>query len=237
MDFSELAIKGRDAHGNILTKNAVHKIVMKEKGVSTLGGRKIWFDEDVLRLNADGRGRLLGEFAGDDHLLVITKSGKFRLSSFDLENHFEDDLYILEKYKPNKVYSVIYFDAEQDYYYVKRFKLEPNEKLLSFVGDHPESRMISMTEVEYPRFEINFGGKNKDREPEIIEVAEFIGVKSYKAKGKRLSKYQVELVKELEPIRGLKEKEEEVEETPEVKDEVHDNPGEEKTNGQMSLDL
>ncbi len=237
MDFSELAIKGRDAHGNILTKNAIHKIVMKEKGVSTLGGRKIWFDEDVLRLNADGRGRLLGEFAGDDHLLVITKSGKFRLSTFDLENHFEDDLYILEKYKPNKVYSVIYFDAEQDYYYVKRFKLEPNEKLLSFVGDHPESRMISMTEVEYPRFEINFGGKNKDREPEIIEVAEFIGVKSYKAKGKRLSKYQVELVKELEPIKGLKEKEEKIEEAPEVEDEVHDKPEEEKTNGQMSLDL
>ena len=237
MDFSELAIKGKEAHGNILTKNSVHKIVMKEKGVSTLGGRKIWFDEDVLRLNADGRGRLLGEFVGDDHLLVITKSGRFRLSTFDLENHFEDDLYILEKYKPKKVYSVIYFDAEQDYYYVKRFELEPNERLLSFVGDHPESMMISMTEVEYPRFEINFGGKNKDREPEIIEVAEFIGVKSYKAKGKRLSKYQVELVKELEPIKGLKEAEEVIEEAPEVDDEIIDDPDEEDTNGQMSLDL
>jgi topoisomerase-4 subunit A len=236
MDFSELAIKGRDAHGNILTKNAIHKIVMKEKGVSTLGGRKIWFDEDVLRLNADGRGRLLGEFAGDDHLLVITKSGKFRLSTFDLENHFEDDLYILEKYKPKKVYSVIYFDAEQAYYYVKRFELEPNEKLLSFVGDHPDSRMISMTEVEYPRFEINFGGKNKNRQPEIIEVAEFIGVKSYKAKGKRLSNYQVEIVKELEPIVGLKEIEEEIEEAPEI-DEFIDESDEEKTNGQMTLDL
>jgi topoisomerase-4 subunit A len=237
MDFSELAIKGRDAHGNILTKNSIHKIVMKEKGVSTLGGRKIWFDEDVLRLNADGRGRLLGEFVGDDHLLVITKSGRFRLSTFDLENHFEDDLYILEKYKPKKVYSVIYFDAEQDYYYVKRFELEPIEKLLSFVGDHPESRMISITEVEYPRFEINFGGKNKDRKPEIIEVAEFIGVKSYKAKGKRLSKYQVELVKELEPIQGLKEIEEEIEEAPEVDDEIIDEPDDEDTNGQMTLDL
>jgi topoisomerase-4 subunit A len=236
MDFSELAIKGRDAHGNILTKNSVHKIVMKEKGVSTLGGRKIWFDEDVLRLNADGRGRLLGEFAGDDHLLVITKSGRFRLSTFDLENHFEDDLYILEKFKPKKVYSVIYFDAEQDYYYVKRFELEPNEKLLSFVGDHPESRMISITEVEYPRFEINFGGKNKDRKPEIIEVAEFIGVKSYKAKGKRLSKYQVELVKELEPIQGLKEIEEEIEEVPEI-DEIIDESDEEDSSGQMTLDL
>jgi topoisomerase-4 subunit A len=235
MDFSELAIKGRDAHGNILTKNAIHKIVMREKGVSTLGGRKIWFDEDVLRLNADGRGRLLGEFAGDDHLLVITKSGKFRLSTFDLENHFEDDLCILEKYKPNKVYSVIYFDAEQDYYYVKRFELEPNEKLLSFIGDHPESRMISITEVEYPRFEINFGGRNKDRKPEIIEVAEFIGVKSYKAKGKRLTKYQVELVKELEPIKGIKE-EEAIDEAPDV-DEITDGPEDESTNGQMTLDL
>ncbi len=236
MDFSELAIKGRDAHGNILTKNTVHKVVMKEKGVSTLGGRKIWFDEDVLRLNADGRGRLLGEFAGDDHLLVITKSGKFRLSTFDLENHFEDDLYILEKHKPKKIYSVIYFDAEQEYYYVKRFVLEPNEKLLSFVGDHPESRMISITEVEYPRFEINFGGKNKDRKPEIIEVAEFIGIKSYKAKGKRLSKYQVELVSELEPIKGLQETEEEIEEAPEV-DEIVEESDEEDTNGQMTLDL
>jgi len=236
MDFSELAIKGRGSHGNILTKNAVHKVVMKEKGVSTLGGRKIWFDEDVLRLNADGRGRLLGEFAGDDHLLVITKSGKFRLSTFDLENHFEDDLYILEKHKPKKIYSVIYFDAEQEYYYVKRFELEPNEKLLSFVGDHPESRMISITEVEYPRFEINFGGKNKDRKPEIIEVAEFIGIKSYKAKGKRLSKYQVELVNELEPIKGLQEKEEEIEEVPEV-DEIVEESDEEDTNGQMTLDL
>ncbi len=236
MDFSELAIKGRDAQGNILTKNAVHKIVMKEKGLSTLGGRKIWFDEDVLRLNADGRGRLLGEFAGDDHLLVITKSGKFRLSTFDLENHFEDDLYILEKYRPNKVYSVIYFDAEQDYYYVKRFKLEPNEKLLSFVGDHPESRMISITEVEYPRFEISFGGKNKDRKPEIIEVAEFIGVKSFKAKGKRLTKYQVELVKELEPIRGIKEEEAASDETPDA-GKTTDKPESKAANGQMTLDL
>ncbi|MFC2113544.1 DNA gyrase/topoisomerase IV subunit A [Bacteroidota bacterium] len=203
MDFSELAIKGRDAQGNILTKNAVHRITMKEKGVSTLGGRKIWFDEDVLRLNADGRGRFLGEFGPHGRLLVITRSGKYRISSFDLENHFEDDLYILEKFKPKKVFSVIYLDAEQNYYYLKRFMLEPNEKISSFIGDHPESKLISLTEVEYPRFEINFGGKNKSRKPEIIEVADFIGVKSYKAKGKRLSNYQVELVKEIEPIEGI----------------------------------
>jgi topoisomerase-4 subunit A len=200
MDFSQLVIKGRDSRGNILSRNAVQKIVMKEKGVSTLGGRKIWFDEDVIRLNADGRGRLLGEFSGHDRLLVITKSGGYRLSSFDLENHFEDDLMIIEKYRENKVYSAIYFDAEQNYYYVKRFVLEPVEKLTSFIGDHPDSRLIKLTEVEYPRFEIMFGGKNKNKDPEIIEVAEFIGVKSFRAKGKRLTKYQVEMIQELEPL-------------------------------------
>jgi topoisomerase IV subunit A len=200
MDFSELAIKGRDAFGNILTKNAVHKIVMKEKGVSTLGGRKIWFDEDVLRLNADGRGRILGEFSGHDRLLIITRSGKYRLCTFDLENHFEDDLHILEKYNPKKVYSVVFWDADQNFHYLKRFMLEATDKLTSFIGDNPESRLIQLTEVSYPRFEISFGGKNKDREPEIIEVSEFIGVKSLKARGKRLTKFQVDLVNELEPL-------------------------------------
>ena len=200
LDFSAVAIKGRDAMGNILTKNAVQKIVLKEEGISTLGGRKIWFDEDVLRLNADGRGRLLGEFSGDDRLLVITRSGAFRLSSFNLENHFEDDLFIIEKFHPKKVWSAIYFDAEEGYHYVKRFTIDPTEKLTRFIGDHPESRLIKLSEVEYPRFEINFGGKNKNRQPEIIEVAEFIGIKSYRAKGKRLTKYQVELINELEPL-------------------------------------
>jgi len=247
MDFSELAIKGRDAFGNILTKNSVHKIIMKEKGVSTLGGRKIWFDEDVLRLNADGRGRLLGEFSGHDRLLVITLSGKYRLSTFDLENHFEDDLHILEKFNPNKVYSVVFFDAEQEYYYIKRFMLEATEKLTSFIGEHPDSRLIRITEVGYPRFEISFGGKNKDREPEIIEVAEFIRVKSLKARGKRLSKFQVDLVSELEPLVKEESQEEdapeefEKEETETAESQTSTSadtsPDEKKSNGQMTLDL
>ena len=240
MDFSEMAIKGRDAGGNILTRNAVQKVVMKEKGVSTLGGRKIWFDEDVIRLNADGRGRLLGEFSGHDKLLVITKSGGYRLSSFDLENHFEDDLMIIEKYKENKVYSAIYFDAELNFHYVKRFVLEPVEKLTSFIGDHPESKLIKLTEVEYPRFEIQFGGKNKSKNPEIIEVAEFIGIKSYKARGKRLTKYQVEMIQELEPLIQPEKVAE-----PEITEEQEDDSAEpivstddekkEKKNGQMEL--
>jgi topoisomerase IV subunit A len=200
LDFSELAIKGRGASGNILTKYAVHKIAMKEKGVSTLGGRKIWFDEDVNRLNADARGTFLGEFSGDDRILVITKSGAFRITNFDLSNHFEDDLQLIEKFRPKKIWSAAYYDAEQEYYYIKRFHIEPSEKLTSFIGEHPDSRLIQIMEVEYPRLELKFGGKNKDRDSEIIEVAEFIAVKSYRARGKRLSNYEVSVIKQLEPL-------------------------------------
>ncbi|HDS07860.1 MAG TPA: DNA gyrase/topoisomerase IV subunit A, partial [Bacteroides sp.] len=199
-DFADLAIKGRAAMGNILTKHAVQKIVIKEKGISTLGGRKIWFDEDVMRLNVDGRGRFLGEFSGDDRLLVITKSGHFRTTSFDLSNHFEDDVWIIEKFRPKKIWSAAYYDADHDYYYVKRFLIEPTAKTARFIGDNPESRLIRITEVEYPRLELKFGGKNKDRDPEIIEVADFIGVKSYRARGKRLSRYEVKVIEELAPL-------------------------------------
>lgn len=199
-DFGQLAIKGRSSMGNILTRNAVHKIALKEKGLSTLGGRKIWFDDAVFRLNVDARGIFLGEFGGDDKILVITKSGYFRHTGFDLSNHFEDNILIIEKFKPGKVYSAIYFDAEQKYHYVKRFMIEESEKPQNLISEHPESKLISITEVEYPRFEIQFGGKHKNRENEIIEVAEFIGVKSYKAKGKRLTNYVVDNVHEIEPV-------------------------------------
>ncbi len=230
MDFSELAIKGRGAIGNILTKHAVHKIVLKEKGESTLGGRKIWFDWDVRRLNADGRGVLLGEFAGDDKLLSVTKTGTFRLSNFDLSNHFEDDLLLIERFREEKIFSAAYYDADQDYYYVKRFCFEPTDKSLSFIGDNPDSRLISLTEFDYPRFELRFGGKNKERDPEIIEVADFIGVKSFRARGKRMSTYEVSVVKELEPL---------AREEPESDPGKPGDPDDDQStgNGQMSLNL
>jgi topoisomerase-4 subunit A len=199
-DFSELSIKGRQSMGNILTKYAVHKIVLKDEGVSTLGGRKIWFEEEVLRLNDDGRGKYLGEFHSDDKILVVTKSGKYRLTSYDLMNHFEEDVLFVEKFRPDKIFSAVYYDADLEYYYVKRFTIEPTDKLTSFIGDNEASRLIKITEVEYPRLEVSFGGKHKNRDSEIIEIADFIGVKSYKARGKRLSNYEVKVVKELEPL-------------------------------------
>ena len=199
-DFGELAIKGRSSMGNILTKYAVHKITLKEKGLSTLGGRKLWFDDAVLRLNVDGRGKFLGEFASEDRLLVITKSGSFRTSGTDLSLHFEDDLLLIEKFKTSKVFSAVYWDQEQGYYYVKRFVFEESEKLQCFISEDEGSKLISLTEVEYPRFEIMFGGKHEGRSNEIIEVAGFIGVKSFRAKGKRLSNYSVSDIKEIEPV-------------------------------------
>ncbi|OFX85730.1 MAG: DNA topoisomerase IV [Bacteroidetes bacterium GWF2_33_16] len=199
-NFTDLAIKGKQSMGNVLTKYAIHKIVLKEEGFSTLGGRKIWFEEEVLRLNADGRGKFLGEFHADDKILIITKSGKYRLSSYDLMNHFEDDIFIIEKFRSEKIFSAVYYDADLEFYYLKRFTLDPTDKLTSFIGDNEESRLLKMSEVEYPRLEVSFGGRHKNRESEIIEVADFIGVKSYKAKGKRLSNYEVKVVTELEPL-------------------------------------
>jgi topoisomerase IV subunit A len=232
-DFGQLNIKGKSSMGNILTRNAVQKIALKEKGLSTLGGRKIWFDDAVFRLNVDGRGIFLGEFSADDKILVITKNGYFRNMGFDLSNHFEDNILVIEKFRPEKVYSVIYWDAEQKFYYLKRFMIEESEKAQCFINENPESKLISITEVEYPRFEIHFGGKHKNRNNEIIEVAEFIGVKSYKAKGKRLTSYMVENIQEIEPVVKKETtviKKEEAEEETKLLD-VHNDPA------QMKLEL
>jgi topoisomerase-4 subunit A len=246
VDMGELAIKGRQSMGNILTKHEVHKISLKEKGVSTLGGRKIWFDEDVLRLNADGRGKYLGEFSGEDKILVVYKNGESELYNFDLSNHFDPDILTIEKFDNRKVLSVVYFDAGQRFYYVKRFEIEDAEgKRIRFVGENPDNKLVSITWVRYPRLEIEFGGKHSERDNEIIEVAEFIGVKSWKAKGKRLSNYRIENVKELEPVvrdeDDKPEPEGEVDTDEKQKDSFDDvpfevkRPGKEDDPNQMSL--
>jgi topoisomerase-4 subunit A len=232
-EFGQMNIKGKSSMGNILTKNAVHKITLKEKGLSTLGGRKIWFDDAVFRINVDGRGPFLGEFSADDKVLVITKNGYFRITGFDLSNHFEENILIIEKFRPGKVYSVIYWDADQKFYYVKRFIIEESEKPQCFINENPESKLISLTEVEYPRFEIYFGGKNKGRDNEIIEVSEFIGIKSYKAKGKRLTSFMVENIQEIEPVikKEVEIIKEEIPDDEPQQPNIHDDPA------QMKLEL
>ncbi|HUW91582.1 MAG TPA: DNA gyrase/topoisomerase IV subunit A, partial [Bacteroidales bacterium] len=237
-DFGEMAIKGRSSMGNILTKCATHKITLKEKGLSTLGGRKLWFDDAVLRLNVDGRGRFLGEFASEERLLVLTKGGFYRTSGTDLSLHFEDDMLLIEKFRESKVFSAVYWDEEQGFYYVKRFMFEESERLQCFIAESEGSRLISLTEVEYPRLEIMFGGRNEGRSNEIIEVAEFIGVKSFRAKGKRLSNYSVADVREIEPVvkseavaRPDEEEEEELPQPPPATPPQGDDPA------QMKLEL
>ncbi len=227
-DMAELAIKGRGAMGNILTKHEVQKVVLRKKGISTLGGRKIWFDKDVLRLNSDSRGDYLGEFHAEDQILVITKDGNFYHTNFDLTNHYEDNILLIEKNNPDKVWSVAYFDADQDFYYLKRFQLEPSNKPQSFIGDNPKSYLVRITTVDYPRLEVKFGGEDKERDKMIVEVDDFIGVKSFKARGKRLTTYQVSKINELEPIKII--------EPPEPEEE-NNNEEEEKDNDkdQMSL--
>ncbi len=210
-DFSDIAIKGRQSMGNILTKNDIQKITLKQKGGSTLGGRKVWFDRDVLRLNYDSRGEFLGEFQSDDLILIITSNGNYYTSSFDLSNHYEKDIMVIEKFDSNKIWTVALWDAEQQFNYLKRFQLEASQKIQNFLGENTESRLLLMTDVDYPRFEVVFGGNDAFREALIIDGETFIGVKSYKARGKRLTTFDVETINELEPERFKPEQDDEKE--------------------------
>lgn len=199
-DFSELAIKGRAAMGNILTKNDIHKISMKSKGVSTLGGRKIWFDKDILRLNTMENGKFLGEFYGGDKILVISKDGSFYQSDFDLSNHYDDNIYIIEKFDVNKVWTAVFYDADQEYFYLKRFVFDDVNKPSSFIGDNEASYFVCLSEEKYPQFEVTYGGKYKDRPSDIIQAEDFIAVKSFKARGKRISTFDIAKIEEIEPL-------------------------------------
>jgi len=190
-DFGSLTIKNRNSMGNILSKNPIHKIVMVEKGLSTLGGMKIWFDMDVFRLNTEERGILLGEFSADDKIIYLRKSGFFKVIPFDLSYHVEDDVLLIEKYNPELVYSLAYFDIDLGFHYLKRFKADEIDKECFFLGENEASTILAITNNEFPQLQITFGGKNVKREPEIIDTEEFIGVKSYKARGKRISNYDV----------------------------------------------
>lgn len=200
LDFSTIAIKNRAAMGNLLTKYGIHKIVMKEKGVSTLGGIKLWFDPVVMRLNTEERGDFVGEFFGEDKMLEIRKDGTCQLRHYDITLHFDDQLERIEKYNPDKVFTSVYRDSVQGYYYVKRFSVEASDKPQPILPEDETARLVALCDDKYPRLEMLFGGKDKRRGSEIIELAGFIGVKGIKAKGKRLSVYEISEVKFIEPI-------------------------------------
>lgn len=207
-DFADLAIKGRASMGNLLTKNEIHKISLKNKGVSTLGGRKIWFDKDVLRLNNMDNGDFLGEFLGDDKILVINKNGEYYNTDFDLGNHYEDNILLIEKFDANKEWSCIFYDADQEFFYLKRFCFDESSKVQKYLGDNPASYLVSLSDKKGARFEIVYGGRQKDRPSEIIGAEDFIAIKSYKARGKRLTTFDVDSIKEIEPLYIESEQEE-----------------------------
>jgi topoisomerase-4 subunit A len=212
-DFSEIKIKGRNSLGNILTRADIYKISLKQKGSSTLGGRQVWFDRDVLRLNYDGRGDLLGEFHGDDQILVILRNGEFYTTNYDLSNHYEDNILAIERFDSNKVWTAVLYDADQKLPYVKRFRFEAGDKRQNFLGENERSSLYFLSEQAYPRIEVAFGENDAYRSPLIIDAEQFIGVKSFKAKGKRITNFAISRISELEPERFPEEKPERQEES------------------------
>ncbi|MCM1162829.1 MAG: DNA gyrase/topoisomerase IV subunit A [Muribaculaceae bacterium] len=200
VDFSQLAIKGRGAIGNIVTRNEVHRFSLKEKGVSTLGGRDVWFDPDVNRLNYDGRGLYLGDFNTGDLILVIQKNGEYYTSTFEVSNHYPDNILRLEKLEPHKVWTAILDDADQGYPYLKRFTFEPSAKPVRYLGDNPASRLRLLSDVNGLRVELVFGGVDSFRPAQEVVAREFVAVKSFRAKGKRLTTWDLAEIKELDPL-------------------------------------
>lgn len=206
-DLSEIAIKGRQSMGNLLTKAEVHKITLKQKGKSTLGGRKVWFDLDVLRLNYDERGNYLGEFQSDDQIVVVYENGDYITTNFDLSNHFDASIVKIEKFNDKKVWTAVLYDADQDYIYLKRFTLDATNKKQNILGENEKSKLYLLSDNVYPRIEVVFGGNDEFRGSLEIDAEEFISVKSFKAKGKRVSTFEISKIRELEPLR-FPEKEE-----------------------------
>jgi topoisomerase-4 subunit A len=214
-DLSELAIKSRTARGNVLTKYDVKSITLKQKGHSTLGGRKVWFDPDVLRLNYDGQGMYLGEFVEDDRILVITTTGDYYTTNFDLTAHFDQNIWRIEKFDSDKVWSLAMWNADLGYYYGKRFQFDAQAKLQNMLGENAESKMIVLSDREEAQLRITFTDETKP-EMEVL-MSEFIDVKSPKAKGKRFSTWEIAKIEDItpepEPVEEENDEEEESEAT------------------------
>ena len=201
-DFSQISIRGKSSRGYLLSKKPVHRISLKDRGHSTLGGLKVWYDPDVNRLNYDEHGTFLGEFNDDEKILIVLDNNDFYLTSFDVNNHFENNIKIIEKWNPNKIWTAVLFDADnQGYPYIKRFTMEALKKKQNFVGENPNSKLVILTDQVYPRIKVNFGGLDAYREPMEIDVEEFIMVKGFKAKGKRITTCHIDSIEELEPTK------------------------------------
>ena len=231
-NFADLAIKGRASQGNRLTLHPINKIVKRDEGVSTLAAREIWYDDTVKRLNADKRGTLIGEFSGDDKILQIFSNGEFRLTGYDLSTHFDDDMVQIMKYDPSVIYSVIYIEGETKLMYIKRFDIDdetPLNRRISFIGENENAQFLIMNMDKLPRLLLSFNdsASGKQYEDEELNVAEYIGVKSYKAKGKRLSTRDVASYTFLEPFEPEEEELEEVEELEEGADVAEEDATEE----------
>ena len=247
LDFSTLAIKGRQSQGNLFSHYGIHKIVLKERGTSTLAGQNIWFDEDIHRLNADGRGLLLGEFKGDDKIVVWTSKNQYYITGYDVQQHFPDDTVLVQKFEADKVYSLCYFDGTQGYYYMKRFALELSDKMQFFLDEDGSCRFICVTDKAGAKLQITYKGAHATRPADEIDVDEFVGVKSHRAKGKRLTTYDVDTLTFIEPEEPeLPESAEESEpvesvEQPEAaentKDEMADLKAEAKSASEPTIDI
>lgn len=199
IDLADLAIKGKQARGNIVTRNEIHRVSLKEHGVSTLGDREVWFDPDILRLNYEGHGRSLGKFGGDDRVLVIMRNGDFYTTTSDASNHYDEGILLIEKYDRSRVWTAVVNDADKGYLYLKRFTLDDSNRKQTMLGGNPDSALLLLSCEKHPRFEVTFGGSDAFRPALTIDAEEFIGVKSVKAKGKRISNYDIDHVTEIEP--------------------------------------
>ena len=223
-DFSLLAIKGRASMGNLLSKNEIARVTLKSHGGSTLGGRKVWWDPDINRINYDEQGEYLGEFQSDDQILVVLPGGEFYVTNFDTNNHYESNILRIEKYDSAKVWTAVLFDKDQNgYAYVKRFPMEATPRRQNFLGENPDNELLLLTDTAYPRIKVTKGGVDDFREPIELDAEEFIGVKSFKARGKRITTLNVAEVVELEPLRFPEEPNgEEADENGEIIDEDPD---------------
>ena len=235
LDFSTVAIKGRQSQGNLFSRYSIHKIVLKEKGTSTLGGQNIWYDEDVRRLNTDGRGVLLGEFKGEDKLVVWTSKYKYYITGFNVDQHFPDETVRVERYVAGRVYSLCYFDREQNYYYMKRFQLEPTEKMLSFLDDENMMEFVTLTDRSGATLVVTYKGAQASRPADEVDVDSFVGVKSHRAKGKRITTYDVASLSFIEP--ALPEVDESAEDGSEVEDTDENINAADATQDAVSVDI